>query len=104
MASTGIVNTADDDQELETIRIPGKDGEFDTGDDETRSLAAFQRSITVSDVMIDAATVDPDIRQVDVEILCRPGIPMDRVDGFPGVPLQLSSGSFPGWSNHDDHE
>ena len=82
MASTGIVNTADDDQELETIRILGKDGEFDTGDDKTPSFAAFQRSITVSDVMIDATTVDPDIRQVDVEILCRPGIPMDRVDGF----------------------
>ena len=64
----GIINTADDPVTLETLRFPGPDGVFDSADDETRSLARFQRSITISDVMLDATTVDPDIRQIEIQI------------------------------------
>jgi Tfp pilus assembly protein PilV len=65
----GIANTADDaDASLETLRFPGADGVFDTADDETRTLSTFQWSITVSDVMLDVDTVDPDVRLIEVRV------------------------------------
>ncbi len=66
----GIANTADDAAaNVETVSLPGLDGVIGTGDDRVRDLStSFDRRITISDVLLPNNTVDPDIRQVQVQV------------------------------------
>jgi len=69
MGIDGLVNTADDVNEpVEKIVLAGKDLQLGTTDDETRWLTAFQRQITITDVLLQNGNVDPDIRQIAVEV------------------------------------
>lgn len=67
MGTDGIANTSDDaSAPLETIVLPGDDGNLGTSDDEVRTLANFERSVTVTDVLLPNTAVDPDVRQVEI--------------------------------------
>jgi len=68
----GIANTADDaSAPLETMTFPGPDGQLGTGDDEVRSLTAFERQVSITAVNDTAGNVDPDIRQLTVTVRFR---------------------------------
>ena len=65
----GIANTADDaNAAIEALTLPGPDGLLGTGDDVVRSLGTFERSIILSDVLLSNNDVDPDIRQIEVQV------------------------------------
>ncbi len=63
----GLVGTADDGP-VETLVLPGPDGEVGTGDDELRVLDSFERQILIQPVLYPDNTVNPDIRKVVVSI------------------------------------
>ena len=46
----GLVNTADDLYEIETVVLPGKDGTLETADDQIVALTQYTRQITIRDV------------------------------------------------------
>lgn len=46
----GLVNTADDDEELEALVMPGPDGLLGTADDVTQPLTQFTREVVIRDV------------------------------------------------------
>lgn len=46
----GLVNTADDPEELETITRPGQDGMLGTDDDDVEQLSQFTREVIIRDV------------------------------------------------------
>ncbi len=46
----GLVNTADDDEALESIARPGADGLLGTDDDEIQELSQFTREVVIRDV------------------------------------------------------
>ena len=65
----GIANTADDAAaNLETLTTTGPDGQLGTGDDVVRTLTSFERSVSITDVLMANNTVDPDIRQIQVQV------------------------------------
>src|SRR5262249_32040266 len=69
MGVDGIANTADDAvTAVQTLVFPGPDGLLGTADDETLSLANYQRRIVITNVLDTNGNVDPDIRQVMVEV------------------------------------
>ncbi len=63
----GLIGTADDGA-VETLRMPGADGYLNTGDDEIRTLTAFERQIEIDPILFADSTVNPDIRKVLVSI------------------------------------
>jgi hypothetical protein len=72
MGTDGIANTGDDASDaLETINFPGNDGALGTADDEVRTLAQFERKITISPVLTPGGDVDLDIRQITIEVRFR---------------------------------
>ena len=65
----GIANTADDAAaNIETLTLPGPDGLLGTGDDIVRSFGTLERRITLTDVLLANSEVDPDIRQIEVQV------------------------------------
>jgi len=69
MGTDGIANTDDDSSAaLESIVFAGPDGNLGTSDDITRTLSNMERRITISNVLLPNSSVDPDIRQVTVEV------------------------------------
>ncbi len=67
MGVDGIANTADDAAaNVETLTTTGPDGQLGTADDVVRTLTTFQRSVTITDVLMANNTVDPDVRQIQV--------------------------------------
>ena len=69
MGADGIANTSDDASEpIETITLPGNDGKFGTDDDEVRPLGQYERKITISNVLNSQKQVDPDIREMTIEV------------------------------------
>ncbi len=69
MGTDGITNTSDDSATaIETMTFPGNDGQLGTGDDESHPLTAFERRITISDVLDSEGNVDPDIREITVDV------------------------------------
>jgi hypothetical protein len=69
MGDDGIANTADDATEpIETIELVGPDGIYDTADDEVRTLTGFERRITINNVLLTSGEVDPDVREIVVEV------------------------------------
>ena len=72
MGTDGIANTSDDAATpIETLTFPGNDGLLGTSDDETRPLSGFERQITISDVLEPDGDVDPDIRQLTIDVRFR---------------------------------
>ncbi len=63
----GLIGTADDGA-IETLTLPGPDGYLNTGDDEVRTLSAFERQIEIDPILFADSTVNPDIRKVLVSI------------------------------------
>jgi type II secretory pathway pseudopilin PulG len=63
----GIPDTADDGQ-IEEIVLPGADGVLGTADDDHRPLTEFTREVTFRPLFRPDASVNPDLRQVDVKI------------------------------------
>ncbi len=69
MGVDGIPNTGDDTSTIESLTFSGPDGNLGNSDDVTVSLSGYQRKITVSTITLpSSATVDPDIRRVDVDV------------------------------------
>jgi len=62
-----LIGTADDSV-VETLTLPGADGYLNTGDDEVRTLTAFERQIEIDPILFADSTVNPDIRKVMVSI------------------------------------
>ena len=50
------------------MRLPGPDGLMNTADDEIRSLANFQRQISIQPIFRPDGTLNPDIRQIIVTV------------------------------------
>ncbi len=69
-ASTdGLIGTSDDNgTAIEALTLPGPDGYLNTGDDEVRTLTAFERQIEIDPILFADSTVNPDIRKVLVSI------------------------------------
>jgi hypothetical protein len=63
----GLIGTADDGA-VETLTLPGVDGYLNTGDDEVRTLTAFERQIDIDPILFADSTVNPDVRKVTVNI------------------------------------
>jgi len=63
----GLIGTADDG-DIETLVLPGPDGYLNTGDDEVRTLTAFERQIQIDPILYADSTVNPDVRKVLVSI------------------------------------
>jgi type II secretory pathway pseudopilin PulG len=63
----GLIGTADDGA-IETLTLPGPDGYLNTGDDEVRTLTAFERQIEIDPILFADSTVNPDVRKVLVSI------------------------------------
>jgi type II secretory pathway pseudopilin PulG len=57
----GLVNTADDTEAIETVTLPGADGNLGTEDDIQQELSHFTRQIEIEDVT-------PNLRQLRVTI------------------------------------
>ncbi len=69
MGVDGIPNTGDDTGTVESLTFSGPDGNLGNSDDVTVSLTGYQRQITVSTITLpSSATVDPDIRRIDVDV------------------------------------
>ncbi|MFQ5541748.1 MAG: hypothetical protein ACE5E2_02880 [Candidatus Binatia bacterium] len=63
----GLIGTADDGA-IETLTLPGADGYLNTGDDEVRTLTAFERQIDIDPILFADSSVNPDVRKVMVTI------------------------------------
>jgi prepilin-type N-terminal cleavage/methylation domain-containing protein len=63
----GLVNTADDG-DVETLRTPGYDGILGNEDDVVRSMTDFTREIVIGNVLGDNGEVNPNLREVTVNI------------------------------------
>ena len=64
----GLIGT-DDDEDVETLELPGPDGDLTTPlDNEYRVLDTFQRQIQISPILFADSSVNPDIRRVLVNI------------------------------------
>ncbi len=63
----GLIGTSDD-ADIETLILPGPDGYLNTGDDEVRTLTAFERQIQIDPILFADSTVNPDVRRVLVSI------------------------------------
>jgi hypothetical protein len=61
----GLINT-DDDTTVETAVLPGRDNQLNTADDETISLDAYTRQITITDM-------SPGLRQIRVTVTYQDG-------------------------------
>lgn len=69
MGTDGIANTADDSlTAIETLTFPGADGQLGNADDEIWPLTGYERKVTITDVLDSDGDVDPDIRQITVEV------------------------------------
>jgi len=53
----GVVNTHDDGPGIESFDLPGPDQRLGTADDETKTLTAFTREITIVDLTDDLRSV-----------------------------------------------
>jgi prepilin-type N-terminal cleavage/methylation domain-containing protein len=63
----GLLGTADDGA-IETESTPGPDGLFGTPDDVTQQLTNFQRSITITPVLLPSGAPNPDLNQLNVTV------------------------------------
>lgn len=69
MGTDGIANTSDDSMTpIEALTYPGNDGQLGTVDDESRPLTGYERRVMITDVLDADGEVDPDIRQITVEV------------------------------------
>lgn len=67
----GIVNTADDEDPIETTTLAGPDGLVGTADDLTLTLNDYQRRIAIANILLENGNPDPDIRRITVEVRFR---------------------------------
>ena len=63
----GLVGTADDGA-VETIQLPGPDGQLGTGDDINRMLTNFQRKIEVDEVLMQDSNPYPNLKKITVTV------------------------------------
>ena len=65
----GLVNTGDDEDEIESVTLPGKDRTLGTADDSLVTLVQYTRQITIRDVVGEAGQ----LRTVTVTMKYRSG-------------------------------
>ena len=63
----GLVGTADDGA-VETLQLPGPDGQLGNGDDVVRALTNFDRQIKISPVLDAQSLAYDDLRQISVTV------------------------------------
>lgn len=63
----GLVGTADDGA-VETIQLPGPDGQLGTNDDINRMLTNFQRKIEVDEVLMQDSNPYPNLKKITVTV------------------------------------
>ncbi len=63
----GLVGTADDGA-VETLQLPGPDGQLGTGDDVVRALTNFERQIKIDPVLDTQSQPYDDLRQIAVTV------------------------------------
>ncbi|MDA2937722.1 prepilin-type N-terminal cleavage/methylation domain-containing protein [Acidobacteria bacterium AH-259-A15] len=63
----GLVGTADDGA-VETLTLPGPDGQLGTGDDLIRPLTNFDRQIEIDPVLMSGGNPYPDLRQITITV------------------------------------
>jgi hypothetical protein len=64
----GLVNTADDESQIEDIVKPGPDGLLGTADDVRVPLTGYTRQIEITDLLDDQGNPNPILRQLRVTI------------------------------------
>ncbi len=64
----GLVNTADDDEDIEVSLNPGADNVLGTEDDIRMPLANYTRQIIISDMLLANGQVNPNLRRLTVTI------------------------------------
>ncbi len=64
----GLVNTADDDEDIEVALNPGADNVLGTEDDVRMPLANYTRQIVISDILLANGQVNPNLRRLTVTI------------------------------------
>jgi hypothetical protein len=69
MGIDGIANTSDDaSTAIESLSLPGADGLLGTADDQVQPLTNYERKMTITNVLDTDGNVDPNIRQIAVEV------------------------------------
>jgi hypothetical protein len=69
MGVDGIANTDDDSMtDIESVSFPGADGLLGTADDQVLLLTNYERQMTITSVLDTDGNVDPDIREITVEV------------------------------------
>ena len=63
----GLVGTADDGA-VETIQLPGPDGQLGTGDDINRTLTNFERKIEIDQVLMQDSNPYPNLKKITVTV------------------------------------
>ncbi len=63
----GLVGTADDGA-VETLQLPGPDGQLGNGDDIVRALTNFERQIKIDPVLDTQSQAYDDLRQISVTV------------------------------------
>ena len=58
----GLINTADDDAQLESVVMPGPDAQLGTADDVTQALTEFTREVVIRDVSLTLRSLTVIIR------------------------------------------
>ena len=53
---------------METIQLPGPDGQLGTGDDINRTLTNFQRKIEVDEVLMQDSNPYPNLKKITVTV------------------------------------
>jgi hypothetical protein len=69
----GLVNTGDDDEEIEVSVNPGVDNVMGTQDDILTPLSNYTRQIEITDIIMANGQVNPNIRRLTVTIGFRVG-------------------------------
>jgi hypothetical protein len=64
----GLVNTADDEEEIEEALAPGPDGTLGTDDDVRTPMLSFTRQLEITDITDANGAVNPTLRQLRVTI------------------------------------
>ena len=63
----GLVGTSDDGA-VETIQLPGPDGQLGTGDDISRTLTNYERKVVVDEVLMQDSNPYPNLKKITVTV------------------------------------
>ena len=64
----GLLGTADDGPQVDSMLYPGPDGLLNTGDDINVPLSNFQRQILIENILDNKGNINPDLRKLTVTV------------------------------------